>query len=67
MNAKRYFKDNIVGLRFEQAKQLAESQGFVLRVMREDGEHYIGTCDYRTNRLNIAIDDGAVTDLLRVG
>lgn len=49
------------GLTREQAEAAAEAAGYTVRVVREDDESYAMTMDYRTDRINIELDDGKVT------
>lgn len=49
------------GLTREQAETAAEAAGYTVRVVREDDESFVMTMDYRTDRINIELDDGRVT------
>jgi hypothetical protein len=50
----------IVGKTLDQAKALCESAGMRLRITREDGEAKIVTMDYRTDRVNVHLENGKV-------
>jgi hypothetical protein len=39
----------------------AEAAGWTVRVMHRDGEDLIGTMDFRTDRLNLDVEQGTVT------
>jgi hypothetical protein len=57
----------LVGLSPEEAAAVVRERGWVLRVVREDGADLVVTEDFRENRLNVAVVDGLVTDLVNVG
>jgi hypothetical protein len=51
----------VVGAAEDAAVAAAEAAGFAVRVVERDGEVYATTQDYRTDRLNLVVDDGVVT------
>lgn len=53
--------DQYLGLTEQQAKDLAKDNGFTVRVAGRDGECYALTMDYRTDRVNVYLEDGTVT------
>lgn len=53
--------NDLIGLTHEEAVKLAKENGFSTRVSMKDGESYMGTCDYRTDRINFTIVDDKVT------
>jgi hypothetical protein len=55
------YETALIGSTETEAQNIAEELGFTTRVMRRDGENYIGTMDFRTNRINLEITDGKVT------
>jgi hypothetical protein len=57
----------IIGLHLDEARTISDETGFSIRVMKMDGEHLIGTCDYRTDRINVAIERNTVAAILNVG
>jgi hypothetical protein len=57
----------LVGLSPEEAAAVVRERGWVLRVVRADGEDLVVTEDFRENRMNVAVVDGLVTDLVNVG
>ena len=57
----------IIGLHLEDARNISTETGFTLRVMQKDGEHLIGTMDFRTDRINIAVERNTVAAILNVG
>ena len=42
------------------AATAAEERGLTLRVVARDGEYFAVTKDYRTDRVNLVIDNGVV-------
>lgn len=57
----------LVGLSLDEAVKVAEELGWEVRVSRLDGEEQILTADLRTNRVNVAVVDGAVIGVESVG
>ena len=53
--------DAYVGLLLSEAKALAAADGVTFRILRNDDQTFVGTMDYRTDRLNFHVDDGIVT------
>lgn len=51
MNEKEF-----IGLTLQEAKNKYD----FIRVMAEDGDHYIGTCDYREERMNVELVKGLI-------
>jgi hypothetical protein len=58
---------DVRGLSLDEATKLAESQGWIVRVAREDGVDLALTMDFVDNRLNVAVEGGVVTEVLSVG
>jgi hypothetical protein len=54
--------NKIIGLSLEEAKQLLESNGYKTRIKMKDGKAMVGTCDYRTDRVNVTLVDDKVTN-----
>lgn len=54
--------DDYIGLSIEDARQLAEENGSILRVVKQDGEEYIVTLDYLPGRVNVEIKNNIVID-----
>lgn len=57
----------IVGLPYDEATEVAEAEGFELRIAREDGEDLALTMDFIPNRVNVEVEDGIVTQVLNQG
>jgi hypothetical protein len=51
----------VVGMDLTQAINLCKLSGFDSRVTREDSTHFVGTCDFRLDRVNLEVDNGIVT------
>lgn len=52
----------IIGMRYNDACAEADKSGFSLRVYKMDGRHRICTRDYRTDRINVNVEDGKIVD-----
>ena len=57
----------IIGKTIEEAVSVAAIQGLSVRVMKQDGREYMGTCDLRSDRINVAVVDGKVALVLSIG
>jgi hypothetical protein len=57
----------LVGLTEDEATEAAEALGWEVRVIRIDGEDQAMTMDLRPNRVNVAVEDGEVTEVLQIG
>lgn len=53
--------DQYLGLSEQEADDLAQDNGFTLRVAGRDGECFALTMDYRQDRVNVYLDDDVVT------
>lgn len=58
-----YSKNEYVGKSLEEATQYAKDGGFEVRVVEKDGEAFILTMDFKTERLNFRVKNGYVTDV----
>jgi hypothetical protein len=58
---------DIVGKPVAEANIVCEAGGYTMRVMEEDGEALVGTCDLRSNRINVAVANGNVIRLQGIG
>ena len=57
----------LVGLTEDEATDAAEACGWILRVVRRDGEDLPATLDFRPNRVNVEVTDGEVTAIVNTG
>lgn len=53
--------NEVIGMTEADAIAKIETAGFVYRIMERDGVNFMGTCDYRTDRVNLSITEGVVT------
>jgi hypothetical protein len=53
----------LVGLSEEEAMKVAASSGWEYRVAARDGEQYMLTTDFVTNRVNVSIENGVITEV----
>lgn len=51
-----------IGLSKKEAFEKAKSEGFIFRVMKEDGVSFFGTAEFRMDRLNFEVEKGKITD-----
>ena len=51
----------LVGLSEEEATKVATGNGWAVRVAERDGESFMLTTDYRTDRVNLTVKNGRVT------
>lgn len=51
---------DLIGMEKQAAIDLCKSQNVKVRVVAEDGEHFMGTCDYWPERRNLSITNGKV-------
>ena len=58
---------DFVGLELADFEEQVAGLGFVTRVVEEDGEGLDITFDVESDRINVAVDDGIVTELRPVG
>jgi hypothetical protein len=54
--------EGLTGLSESDAATAAEERGLTLRVVARDGEYFAVTKDYRTDRVNLVIDNGVVVE-----
>ena len=58
-------EQDVIGMEKEAAIDLCKNQGVKVRVRSEDGQSFMGTADYRMDRINIHIQDGKVVKATR--
>lgn len=56
---------DLVGMEKQAAFDLCKKEGIRCRVRTEDGKAFIGTADYRPDRLNFHIANGKVVSVSR--
>ena len=52
-----------VGKTLEDAEKKAKNDGFTTRVVEEDGQQYMVTMEYRTDRINFRVRNNIVTSI----
>ncbi len=57
------FADTLIGMNVDEVETLAASKGFLTRIVERDGESFIVTMDYRTNRVNLTVEKDIVTQV----
>ena len=60
-------KRSAIGNTVEQVSEEAKRTGWLVRVMRQDGENCIGTCDLNPGRINVAVVEGKITEIISIG
>jgi hypothetical protein len=56
------FAESLIGLTDGQAEEATEEAGFTYRVVSIDGEPLAVTLDYRTDRVNVSLEDDVVVE-----
>lgn len=59
--------NDLINMPVDTARSICTENGLTLRVVEEDGEPYIVTCDYRTDRINVAVKDKTVSETRGIG
>lgn len=57
-------RDELIGLEYEEFEARVESLGFTSRVVRRDGQPLEVTADFEVGRLDVAVDDNIVVEIL---
>lgn len=58
--ARTMLEQEVIGMEKQAAIDLITGQGVKCRVRSEDGQSFMGTADYRMDRINLHIQDGKV-------
>ena len=56
------FAKTLIGKPDIEAQTLTQQAGYTYRIVRRDGQDYVVTMDYSTDRINVDIVDGRVTN-----
>ncbi len=51
----------LIGLSEKEALDVISQNGFKARIDSKDGESFMGTCDYRLDRVKLSVYGGKVT------
>jgi len=60
-------KKSAIGNTVDQVSEEAKRTGWSIRVMKQDGKNCMGTCDYNPSRINVAVVDGKITEIMGPG
>jgi hypothetical protein len=52
-----------VGKTLTEANEIAKDAGFITRIVERDGNSFILTMDYRTDRLNFRVSNDIIVDI----
>lgn len=55
--------DGLIGLTEQEATKTAQSKGWIVRVAARDGEYFMLTSDYVSNRVNLTVEKSLVTSV----
>ncbi len=56
------FLDSLIGLNVNDATNIAQNNGYYVRITSRDGRDYMITCDFQCNRINFKTDNGFITE-----
>lgn len=59
--------DQLINKTLTEAQEIAESQGYKIRVMKLDGDALFGTMDFNAKRINVEVADSFVIDVMGIG
>lgn len=57
----------LIGMKVDEASKLLQSEGLGLRVTRRNGMNLIGTANFDTSRINVAVDDDVIVSISGCG
>lgn len=61
INGNKVLIESLIGKSLEEVIDIASSNGYETRILREDSENYYGTFDLNFWRINLEIDNKKVT------
>lgn len=59
--------NEIIGMTLEEANEYLKVRQHFARVARKDGEDLILVMNFITNRINVAIEKGRITEVIDIG
>jgi len=59
--------DQLINKTLAEAQEIAESQGYKIRVMKLDGDALFGIMDFNAKRINVEVADSFVIDIIGIG
>ena len=57
----------IIGKIEKEAEKYLNKQGKKIRVTKRDGKPYLGTMDYRPERINVVVESGKIIQIVGAG
>jgi nucleoside-triphosphatase THEP1 len=60
-------KKSAIGNTVEEISEEAKRTGWSIRVLKQDGKDCMGACDYNPGRINVAVDNGKITEIIGLG
>jgi hypothetical protein len=57
----------IIGMTLKEAETFVKEGGYIIRVRSVDGKNFLGTCDYREDRINVEIVNGKINAIRSLG
>ncbi len=57
----------VINKTVDEAQSVAKSKGCIVRVVQEDGNALIHTMELRSNRINVAVENGIVKSVVDCG
>lgn len=64
MNIDVALRAKLIGLTVEEAKKIVP---YEIRVTKENGKSYMVTMDFKTNRVNVEINNDLITEVTGIG
>jgi type IV pilus biogenesis protein CpaD/CtpE len=59
--------NELVGMTPAAAEQKAQSHGCTVRTTKQDGKELPATLDHRPDRINVAVEDGKIVEVVSIG
>lgn len=57
---KKFELEYLIGKNKDDAQKIVENYGYSFRITSENGNDYMITCDFRTDRVNVKIEDDLI-------
>jgi len=67
MSTQSLTDDRFLEMNEQQVREIVEGEGGRLRVMRRDWQNMFGDCQYDPSRLNVAVENEVVKEILKRG
>jgi hypothetical protein len=59
--------EELVGLKEDAARSKCKQRGFEMRIIEKDGKRFLGSMEYREDRINVTIRNGRVKKVHEIG